>query len=53
MISLREQTTKIWNIAFKSAFLGADSREDAAENYPIADDFKIANGILDGTTHSG
>jgi hypothetical protein len=53
MISLREQPTKIWNIAFKSAFLGAGSREDAAENYPIADDFKIADGLLDGTTLRG
>jgi len=53
MISLREQPIKIWNIVFMSVFLDADSREDAAENYTIADDFKIAYGLFGGTTHRG
>jgi hypothetical protein len=51
MKSLREHPTKIWNIAFKSAHLDPGLREDVAENYTIADDFKIADGLFDGTTH--
>jgi hypothetical protein len=53
MISPREQPTKIWNIVFKSVFLPADSRENAAEICMIADDFKIADVLFDGTTHKG
>lgn len=50
MMSLQEQSNKIWSIAFKNSLLGTDSREDAAKIQTIAEGFRIADGIFDGTT---
>jgi hypothetical protein len=46
-------TNQIWNLGFKSVFLGFDSRADAAKIQTVADDLRIADELFDGTTRRG